>query len=212
MEAEQTGLELHTVLAGLQSAEGADALQTEWAASQATLPAGRLAFLEATFVRSACREAGLPAEVTDLTVATADLVAASKALSALAWHGHYCVYQAPVVPRAAIAAWPSLAALGARLDLFYLLVLLSGMPELRRLYQEHGISSAVARDTLLDIDRWLRVHRDRHGRWGLAPDRLNWLRNHMRGELYQLGRLQFQFGVFASGFQVFRQRSTKRVL
>lgn len=212
MGAEQTGLELHTVLAGLQSAEGADALQAAWAASQATLPAGRLAFLESTFVRSTSREAGLPAEITDLAVVTADLVAASEALSALAWHGHYCVYQAPVVPRAAIAAWPSLAALGDRLNLFYLLVLLSGMPELQRLYQEHGVPSVVARDTLLDIDRWLRVHRDRHGRWGLAPDRLNWLRNHMRGELYQLGRLQFQFGVFASGFQVFRQRSTKRVL
>jgi len=34
----------------------------------------------------------------------------------------------------------------------------------------------------------------------------------MRGELYQVGRLQFQFGAFAPGFPVFRHRRTDHVL
>jgi hypothetical protein len=206
-------MELGAVLAALNITDGAEALEAEWSASQATLPAGPLPFLEPAFVRGACQDAGLPAEVVELACTTAPRVAASTALRALAWHCHYCVYCAPVSPRAAVAAWPSpAAALGEHETLFYLLILLSGLPDLQRLYQAHGVPSAVARDTLSDIERWLRVHHARHGTWGLAPDRLNWLRNHTRGQLFQLGRLQFQFGAFAPGFSVFRHRRTAHVI
>lgn len=206
-------MDLEVVVASLKGPEGAGALEAEWSASQAALPAGPLPFLQEDFVRSACAEAGLPAEVEEQAVATAAQARASDALRALAWHGHYCVYRAPVSPRAAIAAWPSLAEVfGGKDNLFYLLVLLSGMPELQRRYAEHEVPACVARDTLFDIERWMRVHQAKHGAWGLAPDRLNWLRNHMRGELYQLGRLQFQFGAFAPGFQVFRHRGTGSVI
>lgn len=210
---ERVSVEIEAVVAALQHPEGAAALEAEWAASQAILPAGSLAFLEEQAVRAACREAGLPEDVVEQAVATAATARASEALRAFAWHGHYCVYRAPVAPRAAIAAWPSLAEVfGTKDNLFYLLVLLSGMPELQRRYAEHGVPALVARDTLSDIERWMRVHRAKHGAWGLAPDRLNWLRNHMRGELYQVGRLQFQFGGFAPGFQAFRHRPTGSVI
>jgi hypothetical protein len=213
MELERVIVDLDAVVVSLKDPEGAGALEAEWSASHAAVPDGPLDFLEEGFVRRACDEAGLPEEVVEQAVATAAQARASDALCALAWHGHYCVYRAPVSPRGAIAAWPSLAeVLGGKDNLFYLLVLLSGMPELQRRYAEHNVPACVARDTLFDIERWMRVHRAKHGAWGLAPDRLNWLRNHMRGELYQLGRLQFQFGAFAPGFQVFRHRSTGGVV
>jgi hypothetical protein len=206
-------MDLHAVIAALKITSEAEALEPDWTASLATLPVGPLAFLQPAFVRNAGEAAGLPAEIIDRACATAAKVAATDALRALAWHCHYCVYRAPHYPRAAIAAWPSLsAALGERDTLFYLLILLSGMPELQRLYREHGVPADVARATLFDIERWMHVHHERHGDWGLAPDRINWLRNHMRGELYQVGRLQFQFGAFAPGFPVFRHRRTDHVL
>lgn len=205
-------MELHAVLRALNHSAETETLEVDWAASQACLPAGPLFFLEPAFVTDGCDAAGLPAEITARACSTAARVAAADPLRALAWHCHYCVYRAPVYPRAAIAAWPSLAALDAQDSLFYLLILLSGMPELQRLCREHEVPTEVARATLFDIERWLRVHRERHGDWGLAPDRINWLRNHMRGELYQLGRLQFQFGSFAPGFHIFRHRRTNQVI
>jgi hypothetical protein len=206
-------MDLPAVVAALQHATGSDTLTENWEASQDSLPAGPLFFLEPTFVSDACDAAGLPAVVKARACRTAAAVAAADPLRALAWHCHYCVYRAPVYPRATVAAWPSpAAALQERETLFYLLILLSGMPELQRLYREQEVPTEVARATLFDIERWLRVHRERHGDWGLAPDRINWLRNHMRGELYQLGRLQFQFGGFAPGFHVFRHRRTNRVI
>ena len=205
-------MELAAVVDALGIAEAAEALAPEWDAAQATLPAGPLPFLAPGFVAAASAAAALPAEVAALALVTAEHAAASAPLRALAWHGHHCLYRAAAYPRS-FGAWPALtAALGRPDHLFYLLVLLSGMPELQRRYQQHDVPETVAADTLFDIERWLRVHRERHGDWGLAPDRLNWLRHHMRGELYQLGRLQFQFGVFAPGFLVFRQRRTGRVL
>ena len=48
------------------------------------------------FVRNACGEAGLPAELIDRACATAAKVAATDARHAMAWHYHYCVYHAPV--------------------------------------------------------------------------------------------------------------------
>lgn len=206
-------MELQAVIAALATGDGADALEPGWSTAQASMPSGPLFFLEPAFVSSACDDAGLAAEIKALTRDTAARVAASDPLRALAWYCYSSVYRDPTYPRAAIAAWPSpAAALGEQDSLFYLLILLSGMPELQRLYRTHDIPSEVAKATLFDIERWLRVHRARHGNWGLGPDRINWLRNHMRGELYQLGRLQFQFGAFAPGFHVFRHKGTGQVI
>jgi hypothetical protein len=65
--------------------------------------------------------------------------------------------------------------------LFYLLVLLAGMPALRTVYRNHAVPEAVTRDTLFDIRRRLDEYRARHGVWGNTPRHLTWLRNHLNG-------------------------------
>ncbi|SDN89533.1 hypothetical protein SAMN04487981_107199 [Streptomyces sp. cf386] len=73
---------------------------------------------------------------------------------------------------------------------FPVYVFVAALPATRAYHRECGIPSDVSRRTLADLGRNMAVHRRRYGRAGVqAPW---WLIHHFRGELYQLGRLQFE--------------------
>lgn len=73
---------------------------------------------------------------------------------------------------------------------FYVFVFLAALPHVRAYHRRRGIPDDVARRTLADLGRHMAVHRRSHGGRGVpVPD---WNALHFRGELYQLGRLQFQ--------------------
>ncbi|MGJ5896336.1 acyltransferase domain-containing protein [Streptomyces niveiscabiei] len=76
---------------------------------------------------------------------------------------------------------------------FPLYVFVAALPFVRAYHRERGISGDVSRRTLADVGRGVAVHRRWHGTGGIMTAR--WLSLHLRGELYQLGRLQFQRGV-----------------
>ncbi|MFD9790511.1 acyltransferase domain-containing protein [Streptomyces sp. NPDC059070] len=80
--------------------------------------------------------------------------------------------------------------LGEAGRLFPVLVLLGCLPHTRAYHRGREVPADIARRTLADLGRHLAVHRRRHGNAGLVAP--YWLRWHFRGELYQLGRLQFQ--------------------
>ncbi|MFI5807022.1 acyltransferase domain-containing protein [Streptomyces sp. NPDC051561] len=73
---------------------------------------------------------------------------------------------------------------------FPVTVFLAMLPYTRAHHRELGIPGEVSRRTLADLGRNLAVGRRTRGRGGLLVP--NWIRLHFRGELYQLGRLQFQ--------------------
>ncbi|OAR26421.1 acyltransferase [Streptomyces sp. ERV7] len=74
--------------------------------------------------------------------------------------------------------------------LFPFLVLLAALPHTRAYHHEHAVPADISRRTLADLGRHLAVHRRCHGNAGLVDP--HWFWPHFRGELYQLGRLQFQ--------------------
>jgi hypothetical protein len=79
---------------------------------------------------------------------------------------------------------------GALRSCFPAYVFVAALPHIRAHHRERGIPADIARHTLADLGRNMAVHRRRHGRAGVqAP---GWLTHHFRGELYQLGRLQFE--------------------
>ena len=82
--------------------------------------------------------------------------------------------------------WPS----GALRRCFPVYVFVAALPYVRAHHRERGIPADVSRRTLADLGRNMAVHRRCHGRAGVQVPR--WLTLHFRGELYQLGRLQFQ--------------------
>ncbi|MQY33201.1 hypothetical protein SRB17_11620 [Streptomyces sp. RB17] len=69
-------------------------------------------------------------------------------------------------------------------------VFVAALPHTLARHRERGIPPEVSRRTLADLGRQMAVHRRRHGTTGVNARR--WLVRHFRGELYQLGRLQFE--------------------
>ncbi|MEV5884496.1 acyltransferase domain-containing protein [Streptomyces sp. NPDC052020] len=69
-------------------------------------------------------------------------------------------------------------------------VFVAALPHTRAYHRGRGIPPEVTRRTLADLGRCMAIHRRRHGRGGVqdAP----WLVRHFRGELFQLGRLQYE--------------------
>ncbi|MFG2646328.1 acyltransferase domain-containing protein [Streptomyces sp. NPDC048436] len=83
--------------------------------------------------------------------------------------------------------------LGALASFFYVYVFVASLPYVRAYHRSHGIPDDVSRRTLADLGRHIAVHRRARGGPGLLHP--SWNSLHFRGELYQLGRLQFQRAV-----------------
>ena len=108
---------------------------------------------------------------------------------------------------AEVTAWPRLRreTVGVEgVELLPAYLWLAGVPWLSRFYRDHGIPDTVFRDTLYDIDIWARHFRERNGgRWGLVQN--TWLANHFSGNLFRIGRLQFQFGTNCYPYHAWRR-------
>lgn len=73
---------------------------------------------------------------------------------------------------------------------FYVHVFVAALPHVGKYHRAHGIPQDVARATLADLGRNVRVHRKRYGKGGMGV--AFWISLHFRGTIYQLGRLQFE--------------------
>ncbi|KPI08562.1 hypothetical protein OK074_3563 [Actinobacteria bacterium OK074] len=82
------------------------------------------------------------------------------------------------------------ATTGALGRLFPVFVFVGALPYVRAYHRERGVPADVSRRTLADLGRHMAVHRRRNGTGGLLHPW--WIALHFHGELYQLGRLQFQ--------------------
>ncbi|MFF3891176.1 acyltransferase domain-containing protein [Streptomyces sp. NPDC001914] len=73
---------------------------------------------------------------------------------------------------------------------FHLYVFIAALPYVRAQHRERGVPEDVSRRTLADLGRHVSVHHRRVGGPGLLFPW--WIALHFHGELFQLGRLQFQ--------------------
>ncbi|WP_145797042.1 acyltransferase domain-containing protein [Kitasatospora atroaurantiaca] len=80
--------------------------------------------------------------------------------------------------------------LGAMARCFAVFVFVAALPRAWALHRERGVPGEVSRRTFADLGRQIAVHRLRRGTAGVETP--SWLSLHLRGELFQLGRLQFQ--------------------
>ncbi|MFI2349131.1 acyltransferase domain-containing protein [Streptomyces sp. NPDC019443] len=79
---------------------------------------------------------------------------------------------------------------GAPARCFPVYVFVAALPYVRAYHRERSVPDDVSRHTLADLGRHMTLHRWRRGTGGLLIP--GWLGLHFRGEIYQLGRLQFQ--------------------
>lgn len=74
---------------------------------------------------------------------------------------------------------------------FWMLVFADLVPQVTAWHAGHGVSAEVSRRTLADLGRHMTHNRRRIGYGGLTLN-VDWLCTHFQGQLYQLGRLQFE--------------------
>jgi len=107
--------------------------------------------------------------------------------------------------RAPILEWD--AEVGRIIDVMALLL---EYPEVLRKNRARGIPDAVTHETLRDMDRWMQNFKKQHGHAGF--DQVFWLRNHFCGNLFGLGRLQFEPGTASLPYHVYHHRESGRVI
>ena len=203
-------MDLQPVLGNLRIAAHSPVISQDWTESAQTRPPGDLFLIAQDFITAGCNYLGLPPTVQRPTLQTAERIRANPALTSLIWHAHYRLYRSGT----GLGNWPTLTeSLGDLAGLFYFLVLLSNYPKTRTLHTSHAIPSTVVKDTLGDIIHYLQKYKDRTSEYGLTPlDCDGWLKLHLRGDLYQLGRLQLIQKKLPKGFSVFRNRQNQQVI
>lgn len=193
-------------------------LEVEWECSQKDLPTNALPFLLPESVADACQVLSLPTGAKESLFTVAGKVLSDPQLRTLAWHFHHCAFRSATYPWwGPIAQWPSADSLTGLLKsdgrTFYLLILVSGLPGMQTIYDARGIPRDVFRDTIGALRDELVDLNERENMWGLSgSDLVQWYRFALRGELFRLGRLEFQFGLFRWPVRVFRHRISHAVL
>lgn len=146
-----------------------------------------------TDVNHACRWLGLDADAVDaIGLAAGRLVDSPQWLTRL--DQAVAAITNPAIPakRDNFPMHPPAGTVEA--DLFYAVALLAAIDHPRAIHAGLGIDPAVTRDTCRDLQRWLDDFRTAHGRWGLVEQ--HWLAKFWRGEIFELGRLQFEKSTF----------------
>ncbi len=162
------------------------------------------------FVEAATGAMGMSAELRRALLDALPGLAADSVLRSLAGHLARRLQNAQENYSTLVSevkAWPRLRreTSGAPgVELLPAFLWLAGIPWLQSFYRRHAIPGAVFRATLYDVDIWARHFRERNaGRWGLVQNA--WLANHFSGNLFRLGRLQFQFGNFHYPYHAWRR-------
>lgn len=206
-------MDLHRVVNDLGLGQSQKILAVEWPASQRAMPHGELQFLSPGFVTEACTGTFLPPAVVEDAIDVARRTAKHSALCALAWHCHWCLFHFEGYPSRIADHWPSMEVeFQDKAGLFYLLVLLSWFPHMQRVHQAHALPESVVRANMDQIYRRGQACSEMFGRWGLDAHAARWLANYLRGEIYALGKLPYQFSIMQDPIRVYRHRKSSMVI
>lgn len=115
---------------------------------------------------------------------------------------------------AKLIKWPSFdPLLPGRSGLFLLLLALSTIARIKKRHAYLGISAEVTATTCSDIASRVSISREfNNGEIGVSLESLNWLRNHVLGDLLQFGRLQFHVIILSGSFLVYRNLTNGKYL
>jgi hypothetical protein len=102
------------------------------------------------------------------------------------------------------------ACCGDARHMFYAFVFLSGLETVRTIHRRRRIGEQITLDTLRDIELWIRDYRRKYGCWG--HEQRWWASTYFTGNLYALGRLQFQLARFYLPFVIYQHRDTGQVI
>ncbi|MBQ6472096.1 MAG: hypothetical protein IJJ33_08945 [Victivallales bacterium] len=171
-------------------------LQRNWEYSQACYPGQQLWFLQSEYVRQCAERAGFPADGTDELLRQAALIRDNEGDSRLVWHLHWHSRIAHQSLRASQWPWPADLAKKPHAGLTFLTVfpLFALTPSMDAWMQARALPRELPDAALRDVRNWSLHHYRQTGRWGDAQTL--WSHHLLHCDIFQLGRLQFQFGQF----------------
>jgi len=196
-------------------------LAKDWADSLQTLPA-KVPFLQSEEIQENGAWANLPPDAIDFVIQAAQQISANTDLLQLAWHAHRLLFIEKSIDRSSTRDWPLLTALlneygGA----FYLLIALSGIPQIRKIHKQRNVPDDIAKLTYRDTYVWAQQYHDigpvidgkfthpvKPHTWGLCLRIFPWLLSHLHGDLFRVGRLQFKTGPYRQQMRAYRHRQT----
>ncbi len=112
--------------------------------------------------------------------------------------------QAYMRPGPAYETWGMLA------DLYRPMVCLTMLPAMIAHHRKLGVDAQITRDTADDLPLWMEDHHRKHGRWGTC-DSTGWFCVHLNGELFRLGRLQYEPCTLQGHYHVLINRQNQSV-
>jgi hypothetical protein len=201
------------ILSALGESATLDAVKLHWDASMAARTADSLAFLHPDAIRAALTDCGFEPTHAPALVSVANRIASDPALSCLAGHCAWRVYEGPA-DGFWVSGFPTLAtALGDEAGLFYLLLGLAFAPRVREHHRRLAIPEQVTQDTLRQPHCFaLNYSRAYGGRLGVFKSQLGWLRLYTREKYFRIGRLEFWYKSYGGGVLAYRHRSTGEVI
>ncbi len=199
-------------LAELGEANLPETVSTGWDTSMAEMPDDLAAYLDPKRLSEWREFAGLDAALDEPIRVLAAAIRENAALSR--FFRHTCHRLCFAGEPRSFAEWPDLEqALGPKARLFYLIVALNTVPLTRKRHRKLRVSRQVTRDTCRDIaikcDRGAILRPDLPG---LEPRELGWLRRHLKGEIFTLGRFQYGLYPYRGGAEVFRNDAEDQVV
>lgn len=205
---------LSDILSELHVEAALPAVSDHWEDSQASFPDGCPRFLAPSALTAWRARGGLPAEADDELLEAARRICASPALLRLIWHCHRLLFEHLEYEPDRIRQWPILdRALGDLSGAFYLLVALDAIPRIDAVHERLGVTGQVHADTCCHYREPVRMYGEHHeGHFGVLPSSLYWWRNHTRGDLYRLGRLEYMVKSFRGPLRAYRHRVSRAVV
>lgn len=175
----------------------------------AVTPREQARFFDRAFLDAACAWTAVPPEVHTLLDAEAERFRRDARLRERFWFHHDRLLRQPDHPGYYLVIREAEQDLGDPAGVLQALLFFSGMPIMIEGHRRLGIPERVTRDTLSDLMIKFHEYKAAHGVWGMKT--LAWLYLHLRGRIFQLGRLQFMGKDFTGRLTAWRHRASGRI-
>ncbi|MBU0607182.1 MAG: DUF5596 domain-containing protein [Armatimonadetes bacterium] len=166
-------------------------------------------FVAEAFVRNTCAMLQYGEGVTGALLDCAALVRDDAALERLAWHLHWLVSFSGLDPQFGQWHLPAVSEVPAA-AMLHGLVALAGVPRLLEINAGRGIPVEVTIDTMADLETWSEDYRAWSGTYQFPG--FGWLQHHLRGTLFQIGRLEYIPGGYYHPFRWYRHATSGQVI
>lgn len=172
-----------------------------------TLPEDEIPFLTSDYLEKIRRRIMLSEDHARMVAETMDWIRGSDDRIGLFWLWHCILFRRADFRGEKVSLWPApvdaAAAYGDRSTMFPVVVLLSGYPQLLEIYERRNIPESAIVDTLSAVESCMKLYKERTGQNGIGTFYMHWLLHQFHGEIYKLGRLEYEIATLGPHVRVY---------